>query len=371
MIRKRLPGILVLVLVLLAFCPAGSPSLAQEQGPITVTDSVAQIDFPLTLNFSALVKSTARINDVRLRYQVEQTSFASVTSEVYIPFSPASTVKINYGLDLKKLGGLPPGTNIDFWWVIKDSADKSLKTDAQRYQIMDNRYNWHSISEDMINLYWYQGSDSFAHTLVDSAQTALANLSKDTGAAPSQPINIYIYASASDLQGAMIYPNEWTGGVAYVQYNSIVIGVAPGEISYGKVTVVHELTHMVIYQVTNNPYSGLPVWLNEGLAMYNQGALSSQFTGYLNNAIKSHSLISVRSLCSPFSAYTGKATLSYAEAYAIVDYLLEKYGSTQMQALFDTFKQGSTYDNAFQTVYGFNIDELNTQWQTWMETQSY
>ena len=371
MIRKIVWIIVILGLAVIVVSPPISQALAQTQGQITVSNSSAQMNFPMALNFAALIKSNVNVTDIRLRYQVEQASFAQVTSEVVIPFTPAPVVNVKYSLDMKKVGGLPPGTYVDYWWVAKDQAGSRFETSPVRYQITDNRYKWLSLSQGKINLFWYQGDNSFAQALMTAAQQALVKLSGNTGATPDKAVNIYIYASAQDLQGALIYPNEWTGGVAFVQYNDIAIGISPSNLTWGEMTVTHELTHIVIFQVTFNPYNGLPVWLNEGLAMYNEGPLISQFTGPLAGAINSNSLISVRSLSSPFSAFSDKANLSYAESYTIVDYLLKQYGAAKMSSLLDTFQRGSTYDGAFQTVYGFDLDGLNRLWQIWVKSQKY
>ena len=32
----------------------------------------------------------------------------------------------------------------------------------------------------------------------------------------------------------MIYPNEWTGGVAFTQYNIIAIGIGPNDLILGR-----------------------------------------------------------------------------------------------------------------------------------------
>jgi hypothetical protein len=167
----------------------------------------------------------------------------------------------------------------------------------------------------------------------------------------------------------MIFPNEWTGGVAFTSYNIVAIGISPSNLSWGQGAMTHELTHIVVNQVIFNPYNDLPVWLNEGLAMYSEGPLSSQFTSPLKAAIVNNTLISVRSLSSPFSAYPDKANLSYAESYSFVDYLVSQHGSEKMLALLNAFKQGSTYDGALQSVYGFDMEGLNSQWNTWVKTQ--
>ena len=128
----------------------------------------------------------------------------------------------------------------------------------------------------------------------------------------------------------MIYPSEWTGGVSFFQYNIITIGVSPSNLTWGEGAMTHELTHNVIGQVVFNPYDDLPVWLNEGLAMYNQGPLTSQFLDPLAKAIRNNQLLSVKMISSPFSAYSDKANLSYAESYTLVDFLIQKYGSENM-----------------------------------------
>jgi hypothetical protein len=204
---------------------------------------------------------------------------------------------------------------------------------------------------------------------MSTAQQALLQLKADTGASPDKVINIFIYANSKDLQGSMIYPNEWTGGVAFTQHNIVAIGINPTELSWGEGAMTHELTHIVIHQVVFNPYNDLPVWLNEGLAMYSQGPLTRQFTVPLKLAISQNNLISVRSIASPFSANSDKANLSYAESFTLVEYLVKQFGSNKMQNLLQTFKNGSTFDGAFQKVYGFDMDGLNEQWRTWVSTQ--
>lgn len=341
----------------------------QGQPKIEVSQSQAVMDFPLYLNFSADIESSNTVEDIRLRYKIDQLSFAEVVSEVFVTFNPSTSVQAEYTLDMRKVGGLPPGTNVSYWWKVTDSTGYSVETDASNYQIVDNRFDWDELSEGKINIYWYEGDQSFADSLMSTAQEALVYLKNNTGAEPDKTINIYIYNGSGDLQGSMIYPQEWTGGVAYTNYNIIAIGITPDILAWGQGAMTHELTHNVINQVVHNPYSDVPVWLNEGLAMYSEGLLSPQFTTPLSQAVKNDSLFTVRSLCSPFSALTDKASLSYAESYSMVDYLTGEYGSEKMLELLNTFKAGSTYDDAFIKVYGFDIEGLNDLWLDWVKDQ--
>ena len=205
---------------------------------------------------------------------------------------------------------------------------------------------------------------------MDTAQTGLANLEKNTGASLSRPVSIYIYNNATDMQGAMIFAQEWTGGATYPPYSTIVIGINASNLAWGEGALVHELTHMVDYQMTNNPYSGLPTWLDEGLAMYSEGPLDPTFVTSLVAALEQGSLFTVRSMASPFSTDASLSYLEYAESYSLVDYLMSTYGEAKMLALLEAFHQGNTYDGALTQVYGFDMDGLYKLWLPFA-TQKY
>jgi len=356
----------ILVLVICLLLSILNPILVQAQSGLTILDSSVQTEFPSRLSFNLAAQSDVNITDIRLSYTVDRASFAQVTSEVYIDFAPATTVDVEWTWDMRKTGGLPPGSGVDYWWVVEDASGGRIETAPSRAQLDDNRYSWHSLTEDKVTIYWYKGNDPFAREIMLSAHQALARLTEDTGAELEKPVKLYIYASAQDLRGAMIYPQEWTGGVAFTRYGIIAIGIASDNLYWGKRAIAHELTHLVIHQMTLNPYNDLPTWLDEGLAMHTEGALELEYTAYLNKAIAEKSLISVRSLSSPFSTDPEKAYLSYAQSYSLVDFLISKYGQAKMLELLLTFRQGSSYDDALEKVYGFNMDGLDTLWQDYV-----
>lgn len=356
----------ILALAICLFLSILSPVLVQAQSGLTILDSSAQAEFPSRLSFNLAAQSDVNITDIRLCYTVDRASFAQVTSEVYIEFAPDTTVDVSWALEMVKIGGLPPGSSLEYWWVVEDASGGRIETAPSRVQFDDNRHSWHSLTEGEVTIYWYKGNDSFAREIMLSAQQALARLAEDTGAELEKPAKLYIYANTQDLRGAMIYPQEWTGGVAFTRYGIIAIGIAPDKLDWGKRAIAHELTHLVIHQMTLNPYNDLPTWLDEGLAMHTEGVLGLEYTAYLNKAIAEKSLISVRSLSSPFSAYAEQSYLSYAQSYSLVDFLISKYGQTRMLELLLTFREGSSYDGALEKVYGFDMDGLNTLWQDYV-----
>jgi hypothetical protein len=359
MIRK----VIILALVVCLALAVLSPGLVQAQGGLTVLGSSSQVEFPMGLNFSLSARSDVSITDIRLYYEVDRMSYARVTSEAYLEFVPGTVVDVSWTLEMVRVGGLPPGSGIDYWWKVKDAAGNEVKTTLVRVDFDDERYSWQSLTEGDVTIYWYGGETSFAQEIMTTAQQTLTQLTGDAGAHLEKPVKMYIYTGPSDLQGAMIFPQEWTGGVAFTRFGSIAIGISPDNLDWGKRAIAHELTHLVIHQMTLNPYGDVPAWLDEGLAMYTEGPLLPGYVTYLDRAIVENSLISVRSLSSPFSAYADEAALSYAQSYSLVGFLISSYGQGKMLELLKTFKQGSTYDGALEQVYGSNMDGLDALWR--------
>jgi len=359
--RRVVPGILLAVLLASLLLP---PVVAADGGP-RITSQTARADFPTGVSFNVSVESGATITDVRLRYRVDRQSFAEVTSEMLADFTPGNRVSATAELDLRLTGGFPPGTELDYWWAISDSSGAAIVTAPSTLRLDDDRFGWQSRTRGLVTLHWYQGDRAFADSLLGVAEDALERLAGETGASLQRPADIYIYNGQRDLLDAMVFPQEWTGGVAYPAYSAIAIGITESNMEWGLSAVAHELAHLVVHQITDNPYLDIPVWLDEGLAVSAQPTVSGSYTLALEWAAENDLLFSVRSLCSPFSAYSEKAILSYAQSWSLVQYLTATYGQGEMLRLLETFREGCDYNEALERVYGFDIEGLDSLWRAY------
>jgi hypothetical protein len=358
-----IPLVLAAILVI-------TPTIAHSQGVISVQDSSAQIYFPSALAFNIKAQSQNDIVKLRLHYQVERMNYAPVIDEAWPEFTPSTKLQTQWVWDMRK-ASLPAGATVTYWWTIEDASGDSLTTPSQKANFDDIRYNWQKVTSGQISLFWYKGNQSFVDQLMAACQQALDRLAQNTGVYLKQPVSIYIYASPEDLRGAMVFPQEWTGGVAFTEYGIIAIGIPTNELDWGKGALAHELGHMVTHQITFSPYGAiLPTWLDEGLAMYAEGKPDPYLESVLEKAISQHNLISVRSLASPFSAIPEEAYLSYAESQSLIPFLIQNYGRDKMLQLLNLFKEGSTYDDALIQVYGFDQDGLDALWQKYITSQT-
>jgi hypothetical protein len=359
--------LLFLVLAVVLTASIIMPAAATGDSNMLVSVS-AQVQFPQSIIFKISAQGGDVITDVRLHYTVAYYKLAQVISEESVTFSQGKNVTTQYVMDLRQTGGLPPGAGLTYWITVKDASGAVEETLPQSLEINDNRYVWKSLQQGMISLFWYNGSETFARELMTAAQSALGKLADNTGAALEHPVKLYIYANSSDLIGALIFAQDWTGGISFSGFGIVAIGISTDQLDWGKRAISHELTHQVVYQATQNPYNGPPPWLDEGLAMFSEGDLQYQFSMALEEARSSNSLISVQSLCSPFSAYSSQAVLSYAESYEIVKFLIDTYGREKMFALLSIYREGTGYDEALKTVYGFDMQSLNARWQAALKT---
>jgi len=133
------------------------PGLAQAQGGLAILDNSAEAEFPFKLHFNLSVESDVNIADIRLHYIVDRESYAQVTSEVYIEFVPDTTVDVQWAWDMRKTGGLPPGSSVEYWWTVEDVNGEKVETTPVRVSFDDNRYFWQSLTEGKVTIYWYEG----------------------------------------------------------------------------------------------------------------------------------------------------------------------------------------------------------------------
>ena len=355
-----------LVLVLIPLLLTGFVSVfavtATAEGDIVVARYTHQNDFPNQIRFSLEVSCSSEIKRVLFYYRIEP---SLVLTYAFPEIKPGQRVTAEYIWNTQRRY-IPPGMHMTYYWVIEDAAGGKLKTEPTAFVVEDVRFRWQHLSDGNVNLHWYRGDRDFSATLMSFTQDALARLSEEAGIQLSEPINIYIYASKQDLLGALEpKAQEWTGGRALSEQGLIILQVEPTRsgLVWAERALPHELSHLVVGQVTENPYGDIPHWLDEGLAMRAEGELSVEFRRSLDTAVRENKLISLRSLASNFPTDSERAVLSYAESYSVVSFILRQYGRDKMAELLGIFREGATYDDALQRALGIDLDGLEREWR--------
>jgi hypothetical protein len=336
--------------------------LVSAQNNIQILDQSIESEFRDHITAYVSAQSQTEITEVEFFYRVKG---QAATSRNVADFEAGNAVQAQYKINQKSIY-FPPGTQVEYWWKLTDADDNTLKTDRELYLYLDNRYDFKTLSNERVTLYWYQGADSFGQTLFDQANKALDQLEKNTGISLEQPVKIFIYGSHADLMSAIaVGAQEWTGGQAFTNEGVVVMGVSPVELSWGLKATTHELTHLVIHQATDNPYGDLPRWLDEGLAVYNEDPerLDSQFRDSFEDAVASDSLMTLQTLSSTFPADSEVANLAYGQSGAVVKFIIDTYGPEAMKKLLEIFSEGALSDDALEQALGVDTRGLDNAWR--------
>ena len=364
MIERKKTGLIAMILLFVLLLFSFSLTTTQAQTEITVIDQGWNAEFRDHLTFTLEVESSAEIVEVDLLYQVVG---QIATSRNAADFTPGSAVSAEFVIDQTEPGSYsPPGTRMLYWWSIVDAAGNELKTEKEELLYLDNRYEWQTLQNERLTLYWYVGDDDFGQDLFDRANEALDRLETDIGIALTEPISIFIYGNHDDLLGALrSSAQEWTGGVAFSEFGVVIIGVHPRQLEWGLNAMTHEMTHLVIHQATDNPFGDLPRWLDEGIAVYNENRdeLDQDFKPFFARAVANDELMTLRTLSSPFPGDPLQANLAYGQSGEVVRYIINTYGSDAMSELLDVFSEGALYDEALQEAIGLDTDHLDNEFR--------
>ena len=283
-------------------------------------------------------------------------------------YAPGVKIRASWIWQMKKTGSLPPGARVWWQWRITDEAERSYVTPRQTMVFEDTRYQWQVEMAADLDIYWHSLGTSLVKDLTKGVESKLSRVKLEVKLSDERKPKVFVYPNYEELRSAVLFTQEWTGALAFWDYNIILIPVRPGNLEWAKRTLAHEITHLFVREATFGPFGDIPTWLNEGLAQYAEGEMEKYHREALDDAIKEDKLISVKSLGSSFPADPDKASLAYAQSDSLVSYLVDTYGWAKMRELLATFKEGSTYDKALQEVYGFDTNGLEELWRAYIGT---
>ncbi len=352
---------LLLFLLTLALLITALPVAAQDT--ITVSNDQPNLEFPERLTFQAKFQNDRPIEKVTLEYGVDQWTCGTVIAKAFPEITPGKDVSAEWTWEMKQSGSQPPGSKIWWRWHIVDDQGQETVTNRKEVVWLDDQHDWQTESGGDINLHWYDGGASFGRELHESAVKSLNDLGEVTGLRTDKPIDLYIYGDTQDMRDAVLYEPGWTGGLAYSDHDIVIIGITPAQMDWGKRTQAHELTHVLVGQLTFSCLSDIPTWLAEGLAVYGEGGPDEPSQKQFDEALKDDTLLPVRSLSGGFSEDPAKADISYTQSYSLVKFLIEQYGKDKILDFLRTLRDGATVDEALQQVYGFDIEGFEDAWR--------
>jgi hypothetical protein len=356
-------GVALLALALLLW--RARPARPAAADAITVTGAPAvQNKFPNEIDFSiGLASSAGDITDVQLHYALQP---GGVLTTAKATFDRGPSVQATYVL--RTAGNplyVPPTKVISYYWTAQDAAGNMFQTQPAQFEYDDPRFPFKKLTNGNLTIYYYSGSDSAAKNLLDIGRQALDRAAQLNGAPLDFDIHLVVYGSQSDVAAALSH--ELQGGDPNVigqadPPNIVVLDAGNLTGQENEDTVRHELTHLVNARAVQGSFkNSLPLWLDEGLAVYAQKDPGG-FALAVQQAIRTDRVVPISSLTPSFRGIN--PDLFYGEAWSITRFLATNFGDGKIAQLLAQFKAGKTEDQAFQAVYGMDRTGIYNAWRT-------
>ena len=127
----------------------------------------------------------------------------------------------------------------------------------------------------------------------------------------------------------------------------------------------HEYTHALVYELTQGR---CPVWLNEGLAVYEEAKILPQPLRLLAEFVNKENRLPYRmnELDTLLEDVRGRDAIAtkrvYEQAFCLVDYLFSRYSRANMHDLLVSLEKGLSIEEALKKVFYLDSDDVETRW---------
>jgi hypothetical protein len=261
-------------------------------------------------------------------------------------------------------GHIYPNTPVAARWRITTDGVTVLGP-AVRTVFADDRYDWRTVSGDIIRVHWYEGDRAFGERALRIGEAAIDQASALLGVTEEQPIDFFVYADQAAFYDALgPGTRENVGGQANAEIRTLFGLITPSAIDDPWVSIVvpHELVHLVFDTAVKNPYHFPPRWLNEGLAEYLSQGYDAGSRSTVESTGRRGELIPLDGLGGQFPTSAERFGLAYAESVSAVDFLIATHGQDALVSLIRSYAGGRTDDEAFTAAIGMDVAAFNDAW---------
>ncbi|MBU1864133.1 MAG: tetratricopeptide repeat protein [Candidatus Omnitrophica bacterium] len=124
--------------------------------------------------------------------------------------------------------------------------------------------------------------------------------------------------------------------------------------------VRHEYTHALIYEIAGDK---CPLWLNEGLAQYEENKIVKIDTSIVTDAVRNNEQILFDSIFSSPTMPAGTNTsLFYKQSFTMVQYLLKRYQMYKIKKFLEDLKKGKNFKQAFYDQLRLKPEQFDKKW---------
>jgi hypothetical protein len=227
-----------------------------------------------------------------------------------------------------------------------------------------------SKSTHFIIYYQSKADDAFVRKLTSVAEGYYNRIAEDLGFNRfnfwlwDKRAKIYIYDDAASFQKATGQPG-WAVGVSIPQDK--VIRSFIGQKDFYDSVLAHEMSHIIFREFIGFDNPAIPLWLEEGVAGYQQKTKIAEGRAALRRALDKGIFMRLDKLNRITDLQKEDdfvVNLFYTESLGVVDYLISEFGRDKFVIFCRKLRDKRDFSQALNSAYHFkDIEALDAAWR--------
>ena len=168
-------------------------------GEIRVVSDKQEVKFPGGLGFNLTAEADGEIVEVRLYYRTLEDG---IWSYAYPTFDPGQRITASLDLDTSGSVYLAPGTQVEYYYVIRDSLGNEHQTSLATLEYVDTRFQWKEVQAGPLVLLYHNIGESRVTSVVNQVEPHLERIAGILPAGDQQPMKGIIYNRRSEAVAA-------------------------------------------------------------------------------------------------------------------------------------------------------------------------
>lgn len=187
-------------------------------------------------------------------------------------------------------------------------------------------------------------------------EEAYFKVGSDFGHYPEERIEALLYSKEAFRD--ITRSPSWAGAI-YDGRIKLPVGGLTAKTSALEEVIFHEYTHAVVRELSNGK---APVWLNEGLAQYEEGKSTAPYARILSG-LSSKGNLRLRPLEGSFMGLRPQeAQTAYLLSLSATGYIIKEFGLFSVRSILERLAEGMDLEEAISASLGVSYDELEKDW---------
>jgi tetratricopeptide (TPR) repeat protein len=237
-----------------------------------------------------------------------------------------------------------------------DAAVQQFLDKAEREQSAESDFTQRESSHFVLHYEGKQTSETFREQILAALESDYDDLARDLGTPPHDNIQVTLYTEQAFFD--VTRAPSWTGALNDGKLRIPISGLSSMTPELGRI-LKHELAHSFINQLSGGR---CPTWLHEGIAQFEEPKSLGSDGAQLARLFKSEKNIPLNVLEGSFMQLSSvEAYVAYAESLAVVSYINDAYGMSDVQRILQRLSEGSSTEAALRSVIHSDYGQLQSE----------